>query len=166
MAVSDDSDPNGTWYFLEINSKIVIGASDRWADFPGLAVDEEAIYVTNNMFSFATAPGFGGVRLWIIPKAPLYSGGVGISNIYDPIALANANPNGEGAVATTAQPTLMYGTGPAGVGTFLMQYGGLSDGVNVYLGMIRVDSALSSPTFEGHFIPIGPFATFDNLLSA
>src|SRR5688572_12350940 len=42
LAVSDDSDPNGTWRFLAINSKINIGGIDTWADYPGIAVDEEA----------------------------------------------------------------------------------------------------------------------------
>ena len=163
LAVSDDSDPNGAWYFLEINSRVVIGAADRWADFPGLAVDEEAVYVTANMFSFATAPGFGGVRLWIIPKLPFYSGGAAAANIYDPVGLANVNPNGDGAVATTAQPTMMYGAPPAGLGTFLVQYGGLTNGVNAFLGVIRVDNPLTSPTFEGRFLNLGPFAGVDNL---
>lgn len=51
VAVSDDSNPNGTWYFHAINSKILISAVNCWADYPGLAVDDEAIYITNNMFT-------------------------------------------------------------------------------------------------------------------
>ena len=42
LAVSDDSDPNGTWFFHAINSKINLGGLDRWADYPGFSVDEEA----------------------------------------------------------------------------------------------------------------------------
>ena len=68
VAVSDDSDPNGTWSYFAINAKTTIGGIDRWADYPGFAVDEEAIYITNNMFRFGPTGTFGGVRLWIIPK--------------------------------------------------------------------------------------------------
>lgn len=165
VAVSDDSDPNGTWYRHVINAKTVIGTTERWADFPGLAVDEEAIYITNNMFGFAGTQPFGGVRLWIIGKTSFYAGGPASVNIYDPIALANANAEGEGAVATTAQPALVFDA-PAGFGTYLMQYGGLNDGANIYLGAIEVRNPLSSPSFVGHFLLIGPFPAFDNLLSA
>ena len=76
FAVSDDSNPNGTWHFESINAKEVIGGSDHWADYPGFAVDEEAIYVTANMFSHI-AGAFGGTRLWIIDK------GVDTGGFYD-----------------------------------------------------------------------------------
>ena len=39
VAVSDDSNPNGTWHFDSINAKEVIGGSDHWADYPGFAAD-------------------------------------------------------------------------------------------------------------------------------
>lgn len=164
VAVSDDSNPNGTWHTHVINAKTTIGVLERWADFPGLSVDEEAIYITNNMFGFAGTQPFGGVRLWIIGKTSLYAGGPASVNIYDPIALANANVEGEGALATTSQPALVFDA-PAGFGTYLMQYGGINDGVNIYLAAIEVRSPLSSPSFVGHFLPIGPFAAFDNLFS-
>ncbi|MGZ8795968.1 MAG: hypothetical protein ACXW2F_01390, partial [Thermoanaerobaculia bacterium] len=164
VAVSDDADPNGTWYRHVINAKTTIGVTERWADFPGLAVDEEAIYINTNMFGFAGTQPFGGVRLWIVGKTSFYAGGAASVNIYDPIALANANAEGEGAVATTAQPALVFDA-PAGFGTYLMQYGGLNDGANIYLGAIEVRNPLSSPSFVGHFLLIGPFPAFDNLFS-
>lgn len=48
LAVSDDSDPNGTWYFHAINSRINLGGLDRWADYPGFSVDEEAVYINGD----------------------------------------------------------------------------------------------------------------------
>src|SRR5262245_837264 len=86
IAVSADSNPTGTWNFLAINSKLNIGGADYWCDYPGISVDEEAIYVTGNMFSFVG--GNYAERLWIINKNPLYSGGVGAFNVYDPFALS------------------------------------------------------------------------------
>jgi hypothetical protein len=64
VAVSDDADPMGTWYMFSINSKTLIGSTDHWADYPGFAIDEEAVYISCNMFEFsATGPGYGGARL-------------------------------------------------------------------------------------------------------
>ena len=36
VAVSDNNDPNGTWYLSSIDSKLTINPAERWADFPGL----------------------------------------------------------------------------------------------------------------------------------
>jgi hypothetical protein len=62
LAVSDDSDPNGTWYFHAVNSLINIGGLDRWADYPGFAVDNQAIYDAN-MFRFGGVAACGGAAL-------------------------------------------------------------------------------------------------------
>jgi hypothetical protein len=44
VAVSDDSNPNGTWYFTSIDAKEDISSNDHWADYPGFAVGENAVY--------------------------------------------------------------------------------------------------------------------------
>jgi hypothetical protein len=161
VAVSDDSNPNGTWFFFQINSMINIGGVNRWADFPGFAVDEEAVYITANMFSFGASPGSSvGVRLWIINKTPFYTGGMATFTLHDPIASA------AGALNTTAQPTQIYGTAPAGLGTFLMQYSGINGGGNVFLGMIRIDNPLTAPAFTNFFIQWGTTASDDNVAMA
>ena len=148
VAVSDDSDPNGTWRYLAINSKTVISGIERWADYPGLAVDEEAIYITNNLFSFNGNGGsFGGVRLWIVNKTPLYAGGVGTFTVQDPYAAAG--------IATTTQPAHIFGTPAGATGTFLVSYSGLSDGTNEFLQVVRVDNPLTAPTFAQQFIGVG-----------
>src|SRR5207253_653888 len=86
VAVSDDSDPNGTWYFTAINSKVKVGNTNYWADYPGLAIDSQAIYITGNLFTF-NGNGSNGSRLWIIPKTPFYSGGSASATIYNPGSL-------------------------------------------------------------------------------
>ena len=55
LAVSDDENPFGTWYYVAINSNVNIGGA-AWADYPGLAIDEEAVYITANMFRFQRIP--------------------------------------------------------------------------------------------------------------
>ncbi|HLM57724.1 MAG TPA: hypothetical protein VK422_16580 [Pyrinomonadaceae bacterium] len=164
LAVSDDSDPNGTWFFNTLNTEETINGRQTWADFPGLTVDSEAVYFTTNQFAHnnqTQAGVFQGQRLWIMAKAPWYAGGAPVNTRYNPTALANAQPGTEGAVATTMQPTHMYGDTPGGLGTFLLAYGGLSDGTNNYVQVIRVDNPLAAPTFTVRFSIVGTRAADD-----
>lgn len=50
VAVSKTGDPNDGWWKSSINALTVISMVNSWADYPGLALDEEAIYLTANMF--------------------------------------------------------------------------------------------------------------------
>ncbi len=153
VAVSDDSNPAGTWYATQINSKINIGGVDRWMDYPGFAVDEEAVYVTGNMFGFGASGTFGGARLWVINKGlsgGFYSGGPASVSVLDPYA-------GVGSVATTTQPAHVFGTAPAGQGTYLVSYSGLTDNTNEYVQHVRIDNPLGSPTFTQGFVNLGDF---------
>jgi hypothetical protein len=159
VAVSDDADPAGTWYKLAINSKTLIGGNDTWADYPGLAIDEEAIYIDCNMFEFsATGGAYGGVRLWVIDKGfgsnGFYDGGTASVSIFDPYA--------GGGIATTTQPAHVFGAGPSGVGTFLVSYSGLTDATktNEFVQIVRMDSPLSSPTFSQQYVNIGNIEDF------
>ncbi len=73
IAVSDDSDPNGTWYKYRTDAITDIGGLDYWVDYPGLGVDEDAIYVTSNLFDFFSFSQ-GGTKYRIFDKAPLLMG--------------------------------------------------------------------------------------------
>ena len=155
VAVSDDNNPNGTWHQQVISTTIDVGGTDHWADYPGLAVDDEAIYITNNLFSFG-ANAFGGTRLWIIDKdagsgGGLYNGGQSNVTIHDPIAASGL----AGSFASTAQPAHMYGTAQGNTGTFLALYSGLTSGGNESLNVIRVDNSTTSPTFTQQFVAAG-----------
>jgi hypothetical protein len=154
IAVSDDSDPNGTWFYTAVNAKTNISGVDCWTDYPGLAVDANAIYVTGNEFAFSGTPfsngksSYGGSRLWIISKSGLYSGAAPTSvNIYDPSTLT-------GGGGFTMQPAMMYGSAPGATGTVLVN-SGWSAGATAYLSVIRVNNPLSSPTFTQTFIQLG-----------
>lgn len=158
LAVSDDNNPNGTWYYTTLNTEETIGSNQSWADFPGLSVDSEAIYFTTNMFAHNNQPNprsFTGERLWIIAKSPFYTGGAATANRYDPVTAT-------GAVLITMQPTQMYGDTPGGIGTFMVGYSRINDGVNRYLQIIRVNNPLSSPTFTLEQTPFGAAAVVDN----
>ncbi|MFQ5749568.1 MAG: hypothetical protein ACE5H3_08950, partial [Planctomycetota bacterium] len=66
LAVSDDSDPNGTWFKYRFDLTAVGG----FVDFPNLGVDQDAVYFVNDFFAAPT-----GNFIHIIPKAPLLVGG-------------------------------------------------------------------------------------------
>lgn len=145
LGISKTSNPNDGWWLHAINSKLSIGGLDRWADYPGIAVDDKAVYITANMFAFsADGSVYGGTRLWIVRKTPAYNGpnnNISVS-VYDPFT----NPL---SVPTTAQPAHMFGppgTGSGGrpLGTFLVSYSGLVDGVDDYIQIIEVSDPLNT----------------------
>lgn len=154
VAVSDDSDPNGVWRVHAINGKINIGGSDTWADFPGLAVDEDAIYITANMFTFGAVRSNLGQRLWIVNKSPFYTGGAASVTVHDPYTTL-----GVGGFSS-AMPAMVYGSGGLGAttGTFLVG-GGWTSGANELLSVIRIDNPLGAVTFNHQFITLGDIHT-------
>ena len=151
LAVSDDSDPNGTWYAQRLPGLVDIGGINHWADYPGFAIDEEAIYITNNMFSFDSPISYGGSRLWIVDKGErtggLYDGGTSGFSVNNPYA--------EAGIATTTQPAHIFGKAPEGVGTFLVSYSGLTTGVDEAVQVVRVDDPLGTPKFTQEFVFVG-----------
>jgi hypothetical protein len=73
IAVSDDSDPNGVWYKYRTNAVVTIGSTTYWWDYPGFGYDQNAFYVTCNLFSLS-GNSFGGVGFRIFDKTPMLSG--------------------------------------------------------------------------------------------
>jgi hypothetical protein len=141
LAVSQTNDPTGSWNVTQINSSITISSTSTWADYPGFALDEEAIYITCNMFPYAGGNSLG-VRLWIINKGVVggfYGGGSASVSI--------SNPYAGGGYAITTQPAHLFGTAPVSVGTFLVSYSGLTNGTQEYIQLVRVDTPLTTPTF-------------------
>ncbi|HID38769.1 MAG TPA: hypothetical protein EYP36_04550, partial [Calditrichaeota bacterium] len=151
LAVSDDSDPNGTWYFQAIDAKTIVSSNDHWADYPGFAVDAQAVYVTANLFTFGSNS-YGGSRLWITAKGAgnggFYDGGTASTTVHDPASAV-------GESSTTMQPAHMFGAAQDNVGTFLVRYSGYSDGTNEFLSIIRVDNPLGSISFSHQFVNVG-----------
>ncbi|MGV6852109.1 MAG: tandem-95 repeat protein, partial [bacterium] len=149
VAVSNTSDPTGSWTMAGIDSKVNISGTDHWLDFPGVGLDEEAIYITGNMFTFGASGSFGGSRLITIDKGivgGLYAGSSSTFSITDAY---------NGSIATTHMPAHGFGTMPSGVGTWLVGYSGISNGTNEFIQLIRVDDPLGSPTFTQQLINLG-----------
>ena len=164
VAVSDDDDPNGTWYMTSIDSKLSFynetwaGTIDHWADYPGLAIDDAGIYLTANMFGFGSTGGpYGGSRLWVVEKGlgtgGLYDNGVANVSLYDPYTGAGT--------ATTTMPTHTFGTTPGSTAIWLVSYSGLTDGADEYVQSVRLDSP-SSPVFTQSYINVGDLEDFSS----
>ncbi|MCU0754906.1 MAG: C25 family cysteine peptidase [Xanthomonadales bacterium] len=151
VAASDDANPNGTWYATAINAVENIGGGNCWVDYPGFAVDEEAIYVTGNMFRLSNNAFCAAQRLWILNKAQLYANQTVTVNRIDPI-------DGLTNIPTTSIPARVSGTVPAGVGTWLTT-AGLIAGSDEAIRVIRVGNPLGTPTVAEDFFF---FADYDS----
>ncbi|NOX36348.1 MAG: T9SS type A sorting domain-containing protein [Calditrichaeota bacterium] len=156
IAVSDDSDPNGTWYFQKFNAVVAFGTTNTWPDYPKLGVGPKALYITGNMFAFSG--GFQGTRLWIIDKGlgtgGLYDGGTSTVNVYDPSTAAGLTDQ-----AFTLQPAHMYGTPPGNVDNYLFSSRwDDGQGNNDLIGIFQVEDPLGNaggPTFTVKFVNPG-----------
>ena len=156
LAISKTSDPNDGFWYHSINSKINISGSDSFVDFPGVAVDDKAVYITGNMFAFA-GYSYKGVRLWIVGKASAYADD-------DPAIFVQVrNPYASAGFVTTTVPTHMFGppqTGSGGrpMGTFLLAYSGITDGTDEYLQIVEVTDPLATaggPYFTVQQLDVG-----------
>jgi|GEM_PF-5762566 len=151
IAASDDADPNGTWTVRSINTDISIGGQASWADFPGLALDDEAIFVSAAQFRFGSNA-YAGNRLQIIDKAQFYAGTLSFTT-HDVLAAVGQSNN---AGSFALQPTMMYGTQPAGLGTYLINSAGWQDGSGIdFILVVQVNNPISAPAFVGTFVTQG-----------
>lgn len=166
LAVSKTASPAtataADWWYHCIDGKISSAGLDHWADYPGFEVDEEAVYITANLFTFpGVASAYLGSRLWIVRKGTaggFYAGGAATVTLHNPYTLPSS-------IATTTMPAEVHGAGgiAPGVGTFLVSYSGLSDGVTEYVQVVRVDDPLGvsgGPSFVGpDFVALGNIET-------
>jgi hypothetical protein len=79
IAVSATDDALGVWYKWAIDADIDGGTVQtlNWADFPGVGIDANNLYVAANMFQFIPLRGrdeFQYSKVWVIPKAQLLAG--------------------------------------------------------------------------------------------
>jgi hypothetical protein len=66
LMISDDSDPNGNWTIYNFDAKYDGGNFvNQWVDFPHIGFDNEAVYLSGNMYSVSGGFRYGKVRiLW------------------------------------------------------------------------------------------------------
>ena len=151
IAVSDDSNPSGVWRYHAINSRLIINGGQRWADFPMVGVDANAVYITANMFTFGTTNSFSGSRSWIVNKTPFYNvpgPNAATFTLHDPSAALASLPG----QAASLVPAVMYGTNtPANMGTYLLA-SNFASGQNEAVAVMRITNPLAGPTFTNGFL--------------
>ncbi len=155
IAVSDDSDPNGTWYYQKINTVQTINDTTTWLDYPTLGVGEDAIYVTGNMFAFVDGD-FKASLLWIIDKGAgtggLYDGGSVTFNVYDPWL----EIGGSGSRDFTLQPARMRGTPPDNAAIFLYSAGWYDSNTSEdFIHLYWIQNPTTTPVFSADFVSLG-----------
>jgi hypothetical protein len=102
LSISASSNPAGPWRNYRLDAMLDgSSATNNWADFPALGVDNQALYVTSNMFAFGG--GFKYAKIRVIPKAGPYSGGT--APYFDFVKMKNA----DNTLAFTIQPCHTFG---------------------------------------------------------
>lgn len=102
LSVSATSNPLGSWRNYTFNARLNGNTNtNNWADFPNIGVDNQALYITSNMFAFGGGFQYASIR--VIPKAGPYAGGA--APYFDFSNLKNAN----GTTAFTIQPCHTFG---------------------------------------------------------
>lgn len=102
LSISNTSNPLGPWRNYALNAMVDgTTATNNWADFPALGVDNQALYVTSNQFAFGGTFQYAKIR--VIPKAGPYSGGA--APFFDFVNMKNQN----GSTAFTVQPCHTFG---------------------------------------------------------
>jgi len=74
IGVSDDADPNGTWYKYRVEAMTTVGANSYWMDYPSYGCNKDALAVCGNMFAMSGSSGFGGIQFVVMKKAPMLTG--------------------------------------------------------------------------------------------
>jgi hypothetical protein len=105
LSISNTSNPLGRWRNYALNAMVDgTTATNNWADFPALGVDNQALYVTSNQFAFGGTFQYAKIR--VIPKAGPYSGGA--APFFDFVNMKNQN----GSTAFTVQITNLTAATP------------------------------------------------------
>ena len=105
IAVSQSSDPTGSWYQYAFQAD-----ATYMNDYPKAGVWEDGIYITANMFNYSTGA-FQGVKVWALKKPDLYNGTLTSLSIFDNSwqAWSILPSNAKGTTApTTGDPCYMF----------------------------------------------------------
>ncbi|MCH7944959.1 MAG: hypothetical protein IIC73_02945, partial [Armatimonadetes bacterium] len=80
IGASDDSDPNGNWNLLAVDSNVDINGAIQFFDYPMPGYNADALVVSGNLFGNA---GFSGSQSYVVPTAGLYDGtGVTVTGFF------------------------------------------------------------------------------------
>jgi hypothetical protein len=144
LSVSSTANPLGPWRNYRFNAMLDGStATTNWADYPALGVDNQALYVTSNMFAFGG--GFQYAKIRVIPKAGPYSGGT--SPYFDFVKMKNA----DNSMAFTVQPCHTFGAPQV---EYLVNSGFPSGN---YLTLWHITNPTGTPTLTRQQVTVSPY---------
>ncbi|USN98647.1 MAG: hypothetical protein H6810_10820 [Phycisphaeraceae bacterium] len=138
IAVSDDSDPNGTWYKYRTDAVINVSGNTYWWDYPGFGYDQEGYYITGNLFGLNNG-GFAGAGFRVFTKADML---VGAPVHYSTLREANAG---------SVQAAQHFGSNPAAY--FVQTNGGNS------MQVFAMRNPITSPTISQQSVTVPGFSS-------
>ncbi len=149
LSVSKTNDPLGGWFNYKMDAKKDgTTATSNWADYPGLGVDGQALYLTANMFSFGGSFQYAKIR--VVPKTGPYSGGA--AAFFDFVKMKNA----DGSMAFTIQPSHTYGA--PSVEYLVNSVYPSSTGTQKTLSLWSLKNPTTTPTLSRQSITTDPFS--------
>jgi hypothetical protein len=137
IAVSDDANPNGTWYRYSSPAH-VDGAvrTTNGADFPGIGFDGEAVYITSNQFANFLEGGFVYSKIRIFKKSELYNNAVPPLSYSDIVRMRDPSDN---EFSFTIKPVIPHTSFD---GTFLVNTQGA---LGSYIELWRLTNPTTAP---------------------
>jgi hypothetical protein len=149
LSISTTSDPMGPWRNYRFDAmRNGNTPTNNWADFPALGVDNQALYVTSNMFAFGG--GFQYSKIRVIPKAGPYAGGA--APFFDFTGMKNA----DNTVAFTIQPSHTFGAPQV---EYLANTGFPSAN---YLTVWRIVNPTTAPVLTRTQVAVSPYSLAPN----
>lgn len=73
LAVSDDADPNGTWFKYRVDSTVSYAGVKTWLDYASLGYNKDGIFMAGNSFGFGG--GVPGCSFFVVKKSAVLNGG-------------------------------------------------------------------------------------------
>jgi ribosomal protein L35AE/L33A len=141
FAVSKTGDPiSGGWNFYSVETLGGLG------DYPKLGIWPDGIYMTTNMFGYASTAGFQGARVFAFNKAQMYAGAPTVQ-----IVTFDAPPADFTVLPSNAR--LQTGTPPPGAPNYFLSTWQFLNGLTVYKFHVDWDH-ISLSTFTGPDVPI------------
>jgi hypothetical protein len=145
LSVSNTTDPLQPWRNYRLDAtRDGTTATNNWADYPALGVDNQALYLTANMFAFGG--GFQYSKIRVVPKAGPYSGGS--ARFFDFVRMRNP----DNSTAFTIQPCHTFGAPQVEYLVNTRFPSGNS------LTLWSITNAATTPTLTRQQVPVSPYS--------
>lgn len=130
LAVSQTSDPTGSWYTYSVDAQTT---SSNWMDYPTLGFNKDWIVVTGNMFTISNNS-FSTSKVFVFNKTNVYAGSAGTVNSFSDNTVF------------TLQPCVTYDNT---VGTvYMVSDWNNNSGGSGFVKLFTVSGAAASPTYS------------------